>query len=65
MTEAEVSELHVPAGVQEDVVRLNVAMDNAPAVQIRKGQGELASVETRHRFLEVAIDTEKTGKVLT
>mmetsp|Transcript_40823 Transcript_40823/g.68384 ORF Transcript_40823/g.68384 Transcript_40823/m.68384 type:complete len:211 (+) Transcript_40823:685-1317(+) len=61
--EAEVSEAHVPAGIQQNVLRLEVAMDDAVRVQMRDGQHDLRRVVPRHLFREHAVAVQLEEEV--
>mmetsp|Transcript_30376 Transcript_30376/g.97927 ORF Transcript_30376/g.97927 Transcript_30376/m.97927 type:complete len:250 (+) Transcript_30376:554-1303(+) len=52
--EAKVGESDVAAGVEEDVLRLEVPVDDAEGVDVLEGEGELRGVEPRASFAELA-----------
>lgn len=59
---AEVGELDVPGGVEEDVVGLDVAVDVAEGVAGADGEGHLGDVEAGHVLGEAVLELGEEGE---
>jgi hypothetical protein len=63
--EAEVHQLDIAGGVQQQVLRLEVPVDDAPAVQVVECLHHAGSVEPGRRVVEVAPVPEREQTCLS